>query len=122
MTRRFAACCLVGLLLAGCGRSGEQAAVSPPPVDPARTEADRARTLEQWSRSCVLCHADGTGGAPRTGQPEEWAPRLAQGMEVLLEHSIEGYRNMPPLGYCMDCTRDDFRALIVFMTNPEARR
>ena len=122
MRRRFAACCMAALLLAGCDPTGDETAVSPPPIDPERSETDRSRTLEQWSRSCVLCHADGTGGAPRTGHPEEWAPRLAQGMDVLLAHSIEGYRNMPPLGYCMDCTRDDFRALIVFMTNPEARR
>lgn len=122
MTRGWASRVLMVLLLAGCDRPGDEAAGSLPQVAPQRTGADRARTLEQWSRSCVLCHADGTGGAPRMGHPEEWAPRLAGGMDMLLEHSIQGYRNMPPLGYCMDCTRDDFRALIVFMTNPEARR
>lgn len=82
------------------------------PAGPAPT----ARTLEQFQRSCVLCHVTGEGGAPRMGDAAAWSPRLAQGEAVLLQHAIEGYRNMPPLGYCQDCERGDFRALIELMS------
>ena len=34
---------------------------------------------------------------------------------TLLTHAVEGFENMPPLGYCMSCTGDELRALIHFM-------
>jgi cytochrome c5 len=71
--------------------------------------------MDKWARSCALCHVTGNAGAPRIGNAEEWAPRLAQGMDVLLQHTLEGFNDMPPLGYCMSCERDDFVALIEFM-------
>lgn len=92
-----------------------------PSVDPnmeENREADDmigASTMEKWSRSCALCHINGEGGAPRVGQADEWAPRAAQGEELMLERIIEGYNNMPPLGYCMDCSRQDFLKLTRFM-------
>jgi cytochrome c5 len=71
--------------------------------------------MHLWSRSCALGHVDGNAGAPRVGHPEEWQPRLAQGMDVLLDHTVNGFNKMPPLGYCMACEAEDFRALIDFM-------
>ena len=73
--------------------------------------------MAKWSRSCVLCHVRGEGGAPRVGHPEEWVERIDQGETVLLTHTIEGYNRMPPLGYCMDCEAEDFEALIRFMAD-----
>ena len=73
--------------------------------------------MAKWSRSCVLCHVNGEGGAPRVGHPEEWATRIEQGHSALLTHTIEGYNRMPPLGYCMDCEAEDFEALIRFMAD-----
>lgn len=74
------------------------------------------RVMRMWSQSCALCHVDGKGGAPHVGNVDEWLPRLAQGEEVLLTHTLEGLNNMPPLGYCMACEREDFLAMINFMT------
>jgi cytochrome c5 len=34
---------------------------------------------------------------------------------VLLDHTVNGFNKMPPLGYCMACEAEDFRALIDFM-------
>jgi len=73
-------------------------------------------TAALWAASCALCHVDGTGGAPRIGNQQEWGPRLAQSKETLLAHTLEGLNQMPPLGYCMACERDDFLALIDMMT------
>jgi cytochrome c5 len=71
--------------------------------------------MRKWSRSCALCHVDGNGGAPRIGHPDEWQPRLVQGRDLLLDHTLNGFNKMPPLGYCMSCEAADFRALIDFM-------
>jgi cytochrome c5 len=82
---------------------------------PAAAAPPAADVMRQWSRSCALCHVDGNAGAPRIGHAQEWQPRLAKGSEVLLRHTIEGFNKMPPLGYCMSCEEEDFRALIDFM-------
>ena len=71
--------------------------------------------MRLWMNSCALCHVTGVGGAPIVGKFDDWADRLGQGNELLLKHTIEGYNNMPPLGYCMACEKDDFAALIEFM-------
>jgi cytochrome c5 len=31
---------------------------------------------------------------------------------------INGFGGMPPLGMCMDCSAEEFEALIVFMASP----
>ncbi len=100
-------CCV----LYGCGPGSVQE--PQPPQTSAQASSD---PMEKWSRSCSLCHIDGTGGAPRVGDVEDWTSRLEQGDEVLLTHTVEGYNNMPPLGYCMDCERADFITLIDFMS------
>lgn len=81
---------------------------SPQPV----LSEDRMR---KWATSCALCHVSGTGGAPRMGTAE-WQDRLSKGNDVLMTHTIEGFNNMPPLGYCMACEREDFEAMIDFMS------
>ncbi len=70
---------------------------------------------QRFARTCAMCHLHGEGGAPRVGDRDAWASRLSQGEDVLLAHTIDGFNNMPPLGYCMDCEGDDLRAYIAFM-------
>lgn len=111
---------LYALSLAACDThtsivSSDEAAKEPA-VTKAVAAAPSARTMKMWSGSCALCHVDGNGGAPRMGQAEEWLPRLAKGRETLLKHTVEGLNNMPPLGYCMACERDDLVTMIDFMT------
>ena len=76
--------------------------------------------MQQFSRSCVLCHVTGVAQAPLVGNIEQWQPRLEQGKERLLAHTLEGFNSMPPLGYCMSCDTEDFSAMIDFMVG-EAR-
>ena len=73
------------------------------------------RTMAMWTESCALCHVSGEAGAPRTGVLEEWQPRLEQGQDQLIRHTIEGFNMMPPLGYCMGCETADFARMIEFM-------
>ena len=77
-----------------------------------------APTIEQMrmsSDSCALCHVTGVAGAPRIAHADDWSVRDEKGTAVLLQHTLEGFNKMPPLGYCMACEEEDFVALIEFM-------
>jgi cytochrome c5 len=82
----------------------------------AATDASGPRSGEKvYQTSCFACHGTGALDAPKKGDAA-WKPRLEQGFDVLLKHSIEGIRNMPPRGTCADCTEDELAAAIKFMT------
>jgi cytochrome c5 len=103
--------------IAGCSTPEPEKKVAIVPTE----QAPGVRITRLWSQSCALCHVTGEAGAPRLGHAEEWAPRLASGKPLLLKHTIEGYNNMPPLGYCMACSEQDFSSLIDFMAAGESR-
>ncbi|MEZ5561063.1 MAG: c-type cytochrome [Pseudomonadales bacterium] len=114
------------LVLGGCGRAADEESDASQAMAPSVSAAQAgtggpgaaqpdAAVMGKWSRSCALCHVDGNAGAPRVGNAAEWAPRMAQGMDVLLTHTLQGFNDMPPLGYCMSCERADFVAMIEFM-------
>ena len=71
-----------------------------------------------YERSCFVCHGV-RSSAPLAGFPQAWKSRLAQGQEVLLAHVRHGFKAMPPNGLCNDCSDDEFRQLIQFMSSPE---
>jgi len=70
-----------------------------------------------YQTSCQACHATGAAGAPKVGDKEAWAPRIAQGMDTLLTNATNGLRAMPPKGACAACTEDDLKAAIEYMTS-----
>lgn len=102
-------CMVAALALLACGEASDA------PELAERVEISDA-VVGKFERSCILCHVNGEGGAPRIGYLAEWQSRLQQGSEVLLNHTIEGFNSMPPLGYCMACERADFQAMIQLMT------
>lgn len=64
---------------------------------------------------CTACHATGVTGAPKIGNAEDWAPRIAQGKDVLTEHAIQGFNLMPARGTCMNCSDEEIVAAIEHM-------
>ena len=70
-----------------------------------------------YEQSCKVCHAAGVAGAPKLGDKDAWAPRIAQGDATLLEHATKGLNAMPPMGTCMSCSEDDLKAAIAYMTS-----
>lgn len=107
-----AACLALAALLGGCG---EDAAPATPRNAAALAPSDPA-LAKIYDSSCKLCHANPASGAPQAGDAHAWQPRLAQGSDSLLDHSINGYKGMPPMGMCMQCSEDEFLALIAFMS------
>ncbi|MGL5759481.1 c-type cytochrome [Plesiomonas sp.] len=75
------------------------------------------RTGEQvYNGACVACHGSGALGAPKFRDAALWGPRLKQGIETLEKHAISGLNQMPPRGTCADCSDDEIKAAIQYMT------
>ncbi|MFT7289041.1 MAG: cytochrome c5 [Halieaceae bacterium] len=55
-----------------------------------------------YERHCALCHSQGIGAAPVSGDSKAWGLRVERGMDLLYRHAIEGYAGdsgiMPPKG------------------------
>lgn len=116
MTFRIALLITGVLALVGCN-APEPAVQTVAPT----SKASPDRIARLWSNSCALCHVSGVAGAPRAGNMDEWEPRLTKGKPMLLKHTIEGFNSMPPLGYCMSCSEQDFSELIDLMTGGAAK-
>jgi cytochrome c5 len=76
-----------------------------PPAEAAAVAATVAADLtgeQVYNQACVACHGAGVAGAPKLGDKAAWAPRIAQGMDTLHAHALQGYQGkagyMPPKG------------------------
>jgi cytochrome c5 len=78
---------------------------------------DAAEGQKIYQTSCHVCHATGVAGAPKLGDKEAWAPRIATGMDALLTSAINGKNAMPPKGTCMSCSDADLKAAIEYMVS-----
>lgn len=105
-----------GLLLAACGEQ-----TLPPQAAVAAAPAPDPATQKLYERSCKGCHGVTGTGAPGTGDAAAWAPRVQQGRETLLDHTITGYKSMPPMGACPDCAEAQFVALIEHMSGAKLK-
>ena len=74
--------------------------------------------MDKYNKSCVVCHASGAANAPKTGDAASWEPRLAKGMDVLVQSVETGLNAMPPKGMCFDCSAEEYQALIEYMSVP----
>ncbi len=66
---------------------------------------------------CAICHGEGREvmGAPVIGDSENWMERYRKGMNVLYEHTINGYNNMPLKGNCVTCTDAEIRSAVNYL-------
>lgn len=109
------------------------ASVTPPPIavaqvptvtaQPAEAAAPAAAAMAGsavYEQACMLCHVPpGLAGAPAFADEANWAPRIAQGRDVLAEHVINGYQGttgvMPPKGGRVDLSDADVLAAMQYM-------
>ena len=77
--------------------------------EPAKTARAPEAILNQY---CNVCHLTGWNGAPLSGEPNDWQPRLSTGFDSLLKNAKQGINNMPPMGTCPDCTDAELEAAI----------
>ena len=76
---------------------------------------------EVYNSACLACHGAGVAGAPILGNQAQWAPRIAQGLEVMIGHAINGFSGavgyMPAKGGRMDLSDDEVAAAVEYMVN-----
>jgi cytochrome c5 len=69
---------------------------------------------------CVECHGEGLNGAPKIGDREAWAQRIARnvGFDNLVLSAIRGYAGMPSRGDQANLTDSELRSAIQYMYHP----
>lgn len=75
-----------------------------------------------FNEACFACHAaPGVGGAPVVGDAAAWSDRVAQGMDTLTQHALQGYQGnsgfMPAKGGRGDLSDEEIIAAIQYMVD-----
>jgi cytochrome c5 len=102
---------------------GEEHAAEAPTVETVADVAPVATTLsgpQVYNAACLACHGSGIGGAPVLGDADAWAPRIAQGDDVLKGHAINGFTNvgfMPPKGGRVDLSDQEIYDAVDYMVS-----
>ena len=66
---------------------------------------------------CGACHSSGALNAPKTGDKEAWAPRIAQGFDALVQAAINGKNQMPARGGAADLTDEEVARAVAYLAN-----
>lgn len=93
--------CLQGENCGGLPKSQVAAASSPVKTeaaalavtDGAMAVADAAPSADgenTYNMACMACHSTGAGGAPKIGDADAWAPRIAKGIDALHNSGLNG--------------------------------
>jgi cytochrome c5 len=105
------------VVLAG---SAELAAAQAAPINTPARVATVLTGPQVYNEACIACHAaPGVGGAPVVGDAAAWADRIAQGMDTLTDHALNGYQGstgvMPAKGGRLDLSDAEVIAGIEYM-------
>lgn len=81
---------------------------------------------EVYKKACTNCHNAAVAPAmkaPASGSNEDWAPRIAKGMDALMQSVMNGMPGtaMPARGACADCTDDDLKAALQYMVDQASK-
>ena len=108
----------VGAVYAGSTGAAAQAAAA---ADAAKGAVAFEGTLDGsviFGGVCTGCHTSGALGAP-TLTKANWAPRIAQGVDVLHEHAIQGFKGangqMPAKGGMAALSDEQVKATVDWM-------
>jgi cytochrome c5 len=84
----------------------------------AQADASAGRSGEEvYNSACMACHMTGAAGAPKVGDADAWAPRIAKGMDALYNSGVNGVAGtgMMAKGGCMACSDEEIYAAVDFM-------
>lgn len=84
---------------------------------PAKGDAVSASKVGQntYNAVCTGCHSTGALGAPKLGDKAAWAPRIAQGMQVLYNSALKGKKSMPAKGGNASLSEADVTATVDYI-------
>lgn len=110
----------VGKLNTGAAIAAPAPALAPAVTEAPATASAAARSGEDvYNSSCLACHATGAAGAPKLGDSAAWSPRIAKGMEALVQSAINGVpgTSMMAKGTCTDCSVEELKLAVEHMTS-----
>lgn len=74
---------------------------------------------DTYDNACQACHNSGIAGSPKFGDKSAWKDRIGQGMQVLVDHAINGYSGdtgiMPPKGGRSDLSDEQVEQAVAYM-------
>ncbi len=101
---------------------GEEHEAAAPIVETAAEPEPVATVMsgpQVYNSACIACHSTGVGGAPMVGDAVAWTPRIAQGIDTLNEHAINGFTGsagfMPAKGARLDLSNADIHNAVEYM-------
>ena len=104
----------------GLRAPGAGSAAPAPAAAPAQMAADMSGE-EVYNSACAACHTAGIAGAPKLGDAAAWGPRVAQGMDTMVDHAINGFQGkagyMPPKGGRTDLSDGSIRNAVEYMVS-----
>ena len=111
----------VGAVYAGASGAAAAAAAAEEARKAAASQVAYDGTLDGeviYTKLCSACHGTGAGGAP-TLDHAHWDARIAQGMETMVRHAIDGYTGsaglMPARGGNPALTDEQVEASVKWM-------
>ena len=84
----------------------------------AKIANDPHKVSKVYQAYCANCHATQPMiplCAPRFRQASDWKVRLKPGFSQLIQHVLNGYRNMPARGGCFECDDTLLEEAAVYM-------
>ena len=105
---------LAGQAAATQTASAEAAAAPAEAAAPAPAAAATGEVPALYKKSCAMCHGTGAGGAPKVGDKDAWAPRIATGMDELMKVAINGRGGMPARGGTK-ASDDELKTVVEYM-------
>jgi len=83
--------------------------------------ADLSKGKEVFGKVCTACHTPGAAGAPKIGDKQAWAPRIAKGIATLDQHALHGFAGnsgiMPPKGGMASLSDQDVKDAVAYMVH-----
>lgn len=103
---------------------GEEKAAAAPKVETAADPEPVATLMtgpQVYNSACIACHGNGVGGAPIVGDADTWAPRIAQGADILNDNAINGFTGsagvMIAKGGRLDLSDGEIIDAVTYMVN-----
>jgi cytochrome c5 len=106
--------------------SEELAATQAAPISTPEAVAAPLTGPQVYNEVCIACHAPpGVGGAPALGDSGVWAARIAQGMDALIDHALNGFTGstgvMPRKGERVDLSDQEIIGAVEYMVEQVAQ-
>ncbi len=103
------------------GAASTAASVAPAAKAEVPSDPKLAAGKTVYDANCAACHDAGMMGAPKPGDAAAWAPRIAQGADIMVKNSIAGFTGkvgtMPAKGGNASLTDDEVKNAVAFMAD-----